>query len=163
VRSRDALQRRTDASLSEVPRLAGISRGRFANACRNSGNPRIAGVLELHVARKTAPDIAFGRGIVIAPQRGTPDDAIEGQARLTLTLWEPSMVDREKIVAVLKKRFAGAGADQIAAAANAIVGLEDEWEELTTAETRSCSVTCYLAAESAAGSRFKVFQRRGTE
>jgi hypothetical protein len=36
------------------------------------------------------------------------------------------MLDREKIVAVLKKRFAGTSVDQIAAATNAIVGLDDE-------------------------------------
>ena len=62
------------------------------------------------------------------------------------------MLDREKIVAVLKKRFAGAGVDQIAAATNAIVGLDDEWEELTAADTHPCSDSCYLA---------KVTRRRG--
>lgn len=40
------------------------------------------------------------------------------------------MVDREKVIAVLRKRFEGASAEQIAAAANAIVGLEEEWEEV---------------------------------
>lgn len=40
------------------------------------------------------------------------------------------MVDREKIIAVLRRRFPGAASDQVAAAANAIVGLEDEWEEI---------------------------------
>ncbi len=40
------------------------------------------------------------------------------------------MVDREKVLAVLKKRFPGASDEQMAAAANAIVGLADEWEEV---------------------------------
>ena len=71
------------------------------------------------------------------------------------------MLDREKIVAVLRKRFAGAGADQIAAATNAIVGLEeDEWEELTVADATPCSESCYLARALQDGARFKVLQRR---
>jgi len=44
------------------------------------------------------------------------------------------MLDREKIVAVLKRRFPGSAAGQIAAAANAIVGLEEEWVELSVPE-----------------------------
>jgi hypothetical protein len=71
------------------------------------------------------------------------------------------MLDREKIVAVLKKRFAGAGADQIAAATNAIIGLEDEWEELSPAEAPPCSDSCYLARATAEeGTRFRVLKRR---
>jgi hypothetical protein len=46
--------------------------------------------------------------------------------------WRPgiSMLDREKVVAVLKRRFPGSAIEQVAAAANAIVGLEDEWLEI---------------------------------
>ena len=40
------------------------------------------------------------------------------------------MVDREKVVTVLRKRFPGAAVDQVAAAANAIVGLTEEWEDV---------------------------------
>ena len=40
------------------------------------------------------------------------------------------MLDREKVVAVLRKRFPGSAIEQVAAAANAIVGLEDEWLEI---------------------------------
>jgi hypothetical protein len=40
------------------------------------------------------------------------------------------MVDRERVLTVLRRRFPTAPPDEIAAAANAIVGLEDEWEEL---------------------------------
>lgn len=46
------------------------------------------------------------------------------------------MIDREKVVNVLKKRFPGAPEQQVAAAANAIVGLGDEWEEMKGAEFR---------------------------
>ena len=40
------------------------------------------------------------------------------------------MIDRQKLETVLGRRFPGARPDQIAAAANAIMGLEDEWEEI---------------------------------
>jgi hypothetical protein len=45
------------------------------------------------------------------------------------------MIDREKLETVLERRFPGATVQQIAAAANAIIGLEDEWEE-TAAQIR---------------------------
>jgi hypothetical protein len=70
------------------------------------------------------------------------------------------MLDREKIVAVLRKRFAGAGADQIAAATNAIIGLDDEWEELTLSDATPCSGSCYLARAIEDGARFKLLRRR---
>ena len=70
------------------------------------------------------------------------------------------MLDREKIVAVLRRRFASAGADQIAAATNAIVGLEDEWEELTLLDATPCSESCYLARAIQDGTRFKLLRRR---
>lgn len=37
------------------------------------------------------------------------------------------MVDREKVLTVLRRRFPDASAAQLAAAANAIVGLDDDW------------------------------------
>ena len=40
------------------------------------------------------------------------------------------MLDRQKIESVLIRRFPGATHVQFAAAANAIMGLEDEWEEI---------------------------------
>ena len=70
------------------------------------------------------------------------------------------MLDREKIVAVLRKRFAGAGVDQIAAATNAIIGLDDEWEELTLPDATPCSESCYLARAIQDGARFKLLRRR---
>jgi hypothetical protein len=62
------------------------------------------------------------------------------------------MIDREKVVTVLRKRFPGAAAEEVAAAANAIVGLADEWEDVTNLEpdlashlTRACGDACYVA------------------
>ncbi len=40
------------------------------------------------------------------------------------------MLDRQKIETVLMRRFAGANRAEVAAAANAIMGLSDEWEEV---------------------------------
>jgi hypothetical protein len=72
------------------------------------------------------------------------------------------MLDREKIVALLRRRFPGSASDQVAAAANGIIGLEDEWEELTAAEASPCRDSCYLAQGSARGVRFKVLRERRT-
>jgi hypothetical protein len=76
------------------------------------------------------------------------------------------MLDREKVVAVLKHRFPGAAAEQVAAATNAIVGLPDEWVELPAPFVEPdgqrlsvCDRSCYLAEAAGPGSRFKVFQR----
>jgi len=38
------------------------------------------------------------------------------------------MIDREKVLTVLRRRFPDASPGQLAAAANAIVGLDDEWD-----------------------------------
>lgn len=46
------------------------------------------------------------------------------------------MIEREHVVALLRKRFPGAAARQIAEAANAIVALPDEWEEIPVKESR---------------------------
>jgi hypothetical protein len=40
------------------------------------------------------------------------------------------MRDRQKLEALLARRFPGSTSAQIAAAANAIMGLEDEWEDV---------------------------------
>ena len=58
------------------------------------------------------------------------------------------MPDREKVVAVLRRRFPGAAIEQVAAAANAIVGLEDEWLEIPPPEggwERRCKDECELS------------------
>jgi hypothetical protein len=62
------------------------------------------------------------------------------------------MLDRQKLEALLSKRFPGARYDQIAAAANAIMGLDDEWEEVVdTGET---------ALSAANTTEFRVLRRR---
>jgi hypothetical protein len=50
------------------------------------------------------------------------------------------MIDREKVLAVLRRRFPDAGANTLAAAANAIVGLKAEYEPLD--ETRVNQFRC---------------------
>jgi len=40
------------------------------------------------------------------------------------------MLDRQKIESVLTRRFPGAKPTDVAAATNAIMGLDDEWEEV---------------------------------
>lgn len=72
------------------------------------------------------------------------------------------MVDREKVVAVLKRRFPGATAEQVAAATNAIVGLDDEWVEVADRSGKrpvTCDRVCYLADVARGGGRFRVFTR----
>jgi hypothetical protein len=78
------------------------------------------------------------------------------------------MVDREKVLAVLVKRFPSATSEQIAATANAIVGLSDEWEDVTDREeelgyqfSAHCSDICYLAQQVERGDTFRLFRRRG--
>lgn len=77
------------------------------------------------------------------------------------------MVDREKVVTVLRKRFPSATPDQIAAAANAIVGLDDEWEEVSVRESElgyhfsvQCSDICFLAQQVQEGAQFRLFRKR---
>ncbi|MBI1873560.1 MAG: hypothetical protein HYZ58_19755 [Acidobacteria bacterium] len=79
------------------------------------------------------------------------------------------MIDREKVLTVLRKRFPGSGADQIAAAANAIVGLDEEWEEISEHEhdlgyhvSVQCRDICYLADEMERGAQFRLFRKRGS-
>jgi hypothetical protein len=80
------------------------------------------------------------------------------------------MIDREKVLAVLHKRFPSATPDQLAAAANAIVGLDDEWEDVTGHEPElgyhfsvQCGEICYLAEQTQLGAQFRVFKRRVPE
>jgi hypothetical protein len=76
------------------------------------------------------------------------------------------MLDREKVVAVLKRRFPGAAAEQVAAATNAIVGLDDEWIEvpaLLVNRNRQvaapCASSCFLLEAALQGASFRVFKR----
>ena len=64
------------------------------------------------------------------------------------------MLDRQKIEAVLRRRFPGATDQQIATAANAIMGLDEEWEELRCQDFEA------LAAEFNDGAEIRVLRRR---
>jgi hypothetical protein len=77
------------------------------------------------------------------------------------------MVDREKVLTVLTKRFPHATSDARAAAANAILGLEDEWEDVTDRDdelgyhfSATCSDICYLAQQAERGDTFLLFRKR---
>ena len=77
------------------------------------------------------------------------------------------MVDREKVETILSRRFPGAGPHQVAAAANAIMGLGDEWEEVDGHESAPrwraavpCRGFCYLARELNPCLEFRLFRRR---
>jgi hypothetical protein len=76
------------------------------------------------------------------------------------------MIDRQKLETVLGRRFPGASHVQIAAAANAIMGLEDEWEEVGTPDdfgynvSSRCVDICALAREADMGTEFRVLRRR---
>jgi hypothetical protein len=79
------------------------------------------------------------------------------------------MVDREKVMVVLTRRFPGSRPDQLAAAANAIVGLDDEWEDVSDRQdefgynySAQCCDICYLAQQVERGDQFRVFRRRKT-
>ena len=79
------------------------------------------------------------------------------------------MVDRETVLTVLTRRFPGARREQIAAAANAIVGLDDEWEDVSGREgemgynfSPDCCDICYLAQQVERGDQFRIFRRRKT-
>lgn len=63
------------------------------------------------------------------------------------------MIDREKVLAVLRRRFPGASEMDQAAAANAIVGLEDEWREV------ACTDLHELVGRLRAGYEFRILER----
>lgn len=77
------------------------------------------------------------------------------------------MIDREKVLTVLRRRFPVATAEDMAAAANAIVGLPDEWEDVTEREpdllthlAQSCGPHCFVAAEVHEVTDFRLLMRR---
>ncbi len=77
------------------------------------------------------------------------------------------MIDREKVLTVLQKRFPGSMPEQWAAAANAIVGLDDEWVDVTAREpdlgyhfSSLCSDVCFLADEHHRGAEFRILMKR---
>ncbi len=73
------------------------------------------------------------------------------------------MLDREKVVTILRRRFPGSAIEQVAAAANALVGLDDEWDELTVADMHPCGDACCLAADSVRDGLFKVLKKRSAD
>ena len=79
------------------------------------------------------------------------------------------MLDRQKIETLLSRRFPGAARDQIAAAANGIMGLDDEWEEVKGQEEElgrhvsvPCRDACYLARQLERRTEFRLLLRRAT-
>ena len=76
------------------------------------------------------------------------------------------MKDRDKLETLLGRRFPNATRDQIAAAANAIMGMDDEWEEVSTEQEFGyhyavrCTEICALAREAEAGTEFRLLRRR---
>jgi hypothetical protein len=76
------------------------------------------------------------------------------------------MVDREKVLAVLRKRFPEASVEQTAAAANAIVGIGTDWREIEAFENEllphlpaECPDPDCLVARLRAGGQFKLLER----
>ena len=67
------------------------------------------------------------------------------------------MVDRQKVETILRRRFPGSDVAQIAAAANAIMGLADEWEEVPRPDVGR------LTRELARGAPLLVFRRTGPD
>jgi hypothetical protein len=67
---------------------------------------------------------------------------------------EMAMIDRQKLETILLRRFPGATRDQLAVSANAIMGLNEEWEEV------QCHDFEALAAQRDAGEEFRVLRRR---
>ncbi len=64
------------------------------------------------------------------------------------------MLDRQKLETILMRRFPGATRDQVAVSANAIMGLDEEWEEL------QCHDYDSLAVRLAEGGEIRVLRRR---
>ena len=68
------------------------------------------------------------------------------------------MLDRLKIESILRCRFPGATLAQVAGAANAIMGLSDEWQELVDADYE-CG-TVHMPVMLDGGAEVRVFRRR---
>ena len=64
------------------------------------------------------------------------------------------MLDRQKLETILLRRFPGATRDQVAVSANAIMGLDEEWEEV------QCHDFPALAVQLTTGAEFRVLRRR---
>lgn len=78
-----------------------------------------------------------------------------------------AMIDREKVLTVLRRRFPGAQPGDVAAAANAIVGLSEEWEDVTAVEpdlpahfALKCGDSCVVSHARRDEVEFRLFRRR---
>jgi hypothetical protein len=67
------------------------------------------------------------------------------------------MIDREKLETILRRRFPGARRDEIAASANAIMGLDEEWEEI---QCDDFAVLAAFASQVDEGEEVRVLKRR---
>jgi hypothetical protein len=77
------------------------------------------------------------------------------------------MLDRQKVEAILTRRFPGAAHQHVAAAANAIMGLDDEWDEIGDRDHylgchsfAQCTDACYLARHLEHDVEFRLLRRR---
>ena len=77
------------------------------------------------------------------------------------------MMNREKVWNVLRTAFPNASEDFLDNVAVAIVGLGEEWQEVTDKEedvgyhySPECADICYLANQAERGAQFRLFQRR---
>jgi hypothetical protein len=77
------------------------------------------------------------------------------------------MLDRLKVESILRRRFLTATPAAVAAAANAIMGLEDGWEEVLHHEdefgyhySARCGEIGSLAREPEQDGEFRIFKRR---
>ena len=77
------------------------------------------------------------------------------------------MIDREKVLTVLRRRFPAATSQDLAAAANAIVGLPDEWIDVTDREPDllahfavSCGPDCAVCGDARELADYRLFIRR---
>jgi hypothetical protein len=64
------------------------------------------------------------------------------------------MLDRQKLETILVRRFPGATREQVAVSANAIMGLDDEWQEM------ECHDFQTLAVLFTDGAQLRVLRRR---
>jgi hypothetical protein len=67
---------------------------------------------------------------------------------------EMAMLDRQKLETILLRRFPGATPAQVAASANAIMGLDDEWDEVPRDDFK------VLPSRLDEEGEFRIFRRR---
>jgi hypothetical protein len=75
------------------------------------------------------------------------------------------MPDRERILGLLRQRFPNARAEQLASAVNALVALDDDWEEVPVIvhefRVGGCSALCeWLTAQGQEGCEIRLFRKR---